>query len=189
MGTLARADGTLLKECVSALDGLPAHALVRGPEQGLVMVRGRTGAVGAPFNLGEMTVTRCSVRLADGTIKEFAETRSVEGIAFAPKGLRLGVARYNGVSLHWVAMAAQPVDLEWKMDGARIKEVVVEKGSRFDGKRLRELGLPKGMILLSVIRGGEAMIPDGETRLHGGDIAIVMGVEPELSDTLVQLNV
>lgn len=68
MGTLARADGTLLKECVSALDGLPAHALVRGPEQGLVMVRGRTGAVGAPFNLGEMTVTRCSVRLADGTV-------------------------------------------------------------------------------------------------------------------------
>ena len=54
------------------------------------------------------------VRLADGTIKEFAESRSVEGIAFAPKGLRLGAARYNGASLHWVAMAAQPVDLEWK---------------------------------------------------------------------------
>ena len=54
------------------------------------------------------------MRLADGTIKEFTETRSVEGIAFAPKGLRLGVARYNGASLHWVAMAAQPVDLEWK---------------------------------------------------------------------------
>ena len=79
--------------------------------------------------------------------------------------------------------------LREKMDGARIKEIAVEQGSRFDGKRLRELGLPKGMILLSVIRGGEAMIPDGETRLHGSDIAIVMGVEPELSDTLVQLNV
>lgn len=54
------------------------------------------------------------VRLADGTVKDFTETRTVEGLAFAPKGLRLAVTRYNGVSLHWVAMAGQPVDLEWK---------------------------------------------------------------------------
>ncbi|MBL9045792.1 MAG: phosphonate C-P lyase system protein PhnG [Tabrizicola sp.] len=47
---------------------LPDHALLRAPEIGAVMVRGRTGATGAPFNLGEMTVTRCSVRLADGTV-------------------------------------------------------------------------------------------------------------------------
>ncbi|AVA22942.1 MULTISPECIES: WD40 repeat domain-containing protein [unclassified Rhizobium] len=54
------------------------------------------------------------VRLADGSIKEFAEERTVEGIAFAPKGLRIAVARYNGVSLHWVGMAGQPINLEWK---------------------------------------------------------------------------
>lgn len=54
------------------------------------------------------------VRLADGTTKEFAEERTVEGIAFAPKGLRIAVARYNGVSLHWVGMSAKPVDLDWK---------------------------------------------------------------------------
>jgi alpha-D-ribose 1-methylphosphonate 5-triphosphate synthase subunit PhnG len=41
---------------------------LRAPETGLVMVRGRIGGTGAPFNVGEMTVTRCSVRLADGTI-------------------------------------------------------------------------------------------------------------------------
>ena len=32
------------------------------------MVRGRAGSVGAPFNLGEMTVTRCTLRLDSGTI-------------------------------------------------------------------------------------------------------------------------
>jgi len=32
------------------------------------MLRGRAGAVGAAFNLGEMTITRCSVKLADGTV-------------------------------------------------------------------------------------------------------------------------
>ncbi|EKJ93568.1 hypothetical protein C241_24205 [Bradyrhizobium lupini HPC(L)] len=54
------------------------------------------------------------VRLPDGTVKEFREERTVEAIAFAPKGLRIAVARYNGVTLHWVATAGDPVDLEWK---------------------------------------------------------------------------
>jgi alpha-D-ribose 1-methylphosphonate 5-triphosphate synthase subunit PhnG len=32
------------------------------------MVRGRAGGGGAPFNLGEMTVTRCTVRVGDGLV-------------------------------------------------------------------------------------------------------------------------
>lgn len=47
-------------------DSKPAYQLVRGPESGLVMVRGRTGGGGAPFNLGEATVTRATVRLETG---------------------------------------------------------------------------------------------------------------------------
>ena len=42
------------------------HRYIRPPEVGMVMVRGRMGGSGAPFNLGEMTVTRCVVQLADG---------------------------------------------------------------------------------------------------------------------------
>jgi len=49
-------------------DPLPEHAMLRAPEIGSVMVRGRTGGTGSPFNLGEMTVTRCTLRLADGTV-------------------------------------------------------------------------------------------------------------------------
>lgn len=44
-----------------------AHA-VRGPETGLVTVRGRIGGGGAPFNFGEATVTRATVRLSTGEI-------------------------------------------------------------------------------------------------------------------------
>lgn len=43
-----------------------AHDVLRGPETGIVMLRGRMGATGAAFNLGEATVTRCAVRLGDG---------------------------------------------------------------------------------------------------------------------------
>lgn len=42
--------------------------VLRAPEIGLVMVRGRIGGGGAPFNLGEMPVARCSVALPDGTV-------------------------------------------------------------------------------------------------------------------------
>ncbi|MEL7204677.1 MAG: phosphonate C-P lyase system protein PhnG, partial [Pseudomonadota bacterium] len=45
-----------------------SHVWLRAPEIGGVMVRGRTGATGAPFNLGEMTVTRCSLKLPGGEV-------------------------------------------------------------------------------------------------------------------------
>lgn len=54
------------------------------------------------------------VRLADGTVKEFAEERTIEALDFAPKGMRVAAARYNGVTLHWIGTTGAPVDLDWK---------------------------------------------------------------------------
>jgi len=47
---------------------LPAHEILREPENGLVMVRGRIGGDGAAFNLGEATVSRAAVRLSSGEV-------------------------------------------------------------------------------------------------------------------------
>jgi alpha-D-ribose 1-methylphosphonate 5-triphosphate synthase subunit PhnG len=57
-------------EIGSRLDdiNLPAHVQLREPEHGLVMVRGRIGGDGAPFNLGEATVSRAAIRLASGAV-------------------------------------------------------------------------------------------------------------------------
>lgn len=65
MGLLARAKPPLL---AALLPDLPGHQMLRAPEVGSVMVRGRAGATGAPFNLGEMTVTRCVLQLVTGEI-------------------------------------------------------------------------------------------------------------------------
>ena len=65
MSLLAQAPAARL---AALMPDLPPHALLRSPETGAVMVRGRIGGTGAPFNLGEMTVTRCSVRLDCGTV-------------------------------------------------------------------------------------------------------------------------
>jgi|APCry1669189000_1035189.scaffolds.fasta_scaffold123467_1 alpha-D-ribose 1-methylphosphonate 5-triphosphate synthase subunit PhnG len=68
MGVLARAGGAEIAARLDQAPALPPHRRLRGPETGLVMARGRQGGDGAPFNLGEVTVTRCSVRLDDGTV-------------------------------------------------------------------------------------------------------------------------
>lgn len=62
MGILARAPATRISTLLARCGSLPAYTRLRGPEAGLVMVQGRAGGGGAPFNLGEMTVTRCTVR-------------------------------------------------------------------------------------------------------------------------------
>jgi alpha-D-ribose 1-methylphosphonate 5-triphosphate synthase subunit PhnG len=47
---------------------VPVYENLREPENGLVMVRGRIGGDGAPFNLGEATVSRAAVRLSSGEV-------------------------------------------------------------------------------------------------------------------------
>ena len=47
---------------------VPPLSDLRLPENGLVMLRGRIGGDGAPFNLGEATVSRAAVRLASGEV-------------------------------------------------------------------------------------------------------------------------
>ena len=65
MGLLARAKPAHL---ASLFPDLPPHDYLRAPEIGAVMVRGRMGGTGQPFNLGEMTVTRCALRLGSGAV-------------------------------------------------------------------------------------------------------------------------
>lgn len=68
MALLARAPLTLLETAVAEWPSAIEARDVRPAEIGLVMVRGRMGGGGRPFNLGETSVTRATIRLADGTI-------------------------------------------------------------------------------------------------------------------------
>ena len=68
LDVLAAAPAKALAERWAAFGDQPAHQRIRGPETGLVMVRGRAGGGGAPFNLGEATVSRASVRIVTGEV-------------------------------------------------------------------------------------------------------------------------
>ena len=68
VSAFAQAPAGFLQNMWAELSGNRELQPVRGPEVGLVMIRGRTGGGGAPFNVGEASVTRASVRIADGTV-------------------------------------------------------------------------------------------------------------------------
>jgi alpha-D-ribose 1-methylphosphonate 5-triphosphate synthase subunit PhnG len=68
LGVLASADMKDLSGAWDTWENRPEIQMIRGPESGLIMLRGRTGGGGAPFNLGEATVSRASVRLGTGEV-------------------------------------------------------------------------------------------------------------------------
>jgi alpha-D-ribose 1-methylphosphonate 5-triphosphate synthase subunit PhnG len=67
MAVLAHADAAEIARRLEPV-ALPAYENLREPENGLVMLRGRIGGDGAPFNLGEATVSRAAVRLTTGEV-------------------------------------------------------------------------------------------------------------------------
>jgi alpha-D-ribose 1-methylphosphonate 5-triphosphate synthase subunit PhnG len=68
LAVLARAQRTELEQMLQPHTDLPPFAVLKAPETGTVMVEGRAGGAGQRFNLGEATVTRCAIRLADGRL-------------------------------------------------------------------------------------------------------------------------
>ena len=75
MALLARAPQELLESVLGPQAGA-APRWLRAPETGLMMVQGRAGGTGERFNLGEVTVTRCALRLDE------AGTKAPVGVAY-----------------------------------------------------------------------------------------------------------
>jgi len=137
----ALADGTIHRldfghNTARANDGLLCAALdpsgtrlITGGEDGKVFATGSGGEATLVAEAGRKWITSIAagpqgaiayatgrsafVKLPDGKVREFQHPRSVEGLGFAPKGLRFGVARYNGATLHFPATDGKPVELEW----------------------------------------------------------------------------
>ncbi len=114
------------------------------------------------------------VRFADGKTKEFVHPRSVEGLAFSPKGMRIGVARYNGATLHFPAAEGKPVELEWagahtgitfSPDGnfvvTSMQENALHGWKLADGKHMRMTGYPAKVKSLSWSAKGKWLASSG----------------------------
>jgi alpha-D-ribose 1-methylphosphonate 5-triphosphate synthase subunit PhnG len=68
MAVLAEGTAAEIARHLAHVGALPIHREVRKAESGLVMLRGRIGGDGAPFNVGEATVSRSAVHLESGEV-------------------------------------------------------------------------------------------------------------------------
>ena len=182
----ARANDGLL---CATLD-LTGTRLISGGEDGKVFSTGPDGATAPIAEAGRKWITSIAsgpqgaiayatgrvafVRLPDGKVKEFQHPRSVEGIAFAPKGLRIGVARYNGATLHFPAADGKPTELEWagahtgitfSPDGNFLVTTMQENSLHgwklSDGKHMRMSGYPSKVKSLSWSARGKWLASSG----------------------------
>jgi WD40 repeat protein len=114
------------------------------------------------------------VRSGKNEEKSFDAPSTVGGLAFAPKGLRLAVAHYNGVSLWFPNMAAKPEILEWagshlavtfspdnKFLVTAMHEPALHGWRLADNRHMRMTGYPGRVRSMSWSAGGKALATSG----------------------------
>ena len=114
------------------------------------------------------------VRSGKGEEKSFPVPSTVGGLAFAPKGMRLAIAHYNGVTLWFPNMAANPEFLEWagshlgvtfspdnKFLVTAMHEPALHGWRLADNRHMRMTGYPGRVRSMSWSAGGKALATSG----------------------------
>jgi WD40 repeat protein len=114
------------------------------------------------------------LRSGKGEEKTFDVPSTVGGLAFAPKGLRLAIAHYNGVTLWFPNMAASPEFLEWagshlavtfspdnKFLVTAMHEPALHGWRLADSRHMRMTGYPGRVRSISWSAGGKALATSG----------------------------
>lgn len=123
MALMARANLAELQAAWTRLDPPPAFEMLRPPETGLLMIRGRMGGTGSPFNLGEATVTRATVRLTELDLVGFATVMGRDR-------RQAGLAALLDAA--WQAPAFRPVVEEGLLEPVRLR---LEADARLAARR------------------------------------------------------
>ena len=115
---------------------------------------------------------------AKGAERTLEAPSTVGGLAFAPKGLRLAIAHYNGVTLWFPNAQSEPEKLEWKgshlgasmsPDGkflvTSMQEPTLHGWRLADGKDMRMSGYGARVRSLDWTAGGKWLATSGSTQL------------------------
>lgn len=145
-GLVSSVDANCEIETLGSMKNQWIDRIAAGPDGATACAAGRNASV---FRGGKL-------------VREIRSERAIEGLAFAPRGFRLAVARYDGVDLFWPGRPSDPQYLEWK--GAHL-DVIFSPDGRYvvttmqenalhgwrlaDGKHMRMSGYPSKVRSLS----------------------------------------
>ncbi len=91
------------------------------------------------------------------------------------------VARLLSVYVPATVRAAFPIQFNaTELTDSELAEIRVRAGAPGEGKRIVDLGFPKGTLVVLVARGNQFVAPEGGTTLQAGDIASVLTTRSEL---------
>ena len=108
-----------------------------------------------------------------------AHVHRVEGV-LAELELAIEMARHALQRFGTSQIEAQAIALDLRRgrfaprDGARVLEVRIADGASGVGRKLAELGLGKGVLVMAIDRGGALLVPDGQTTLAAGDVLLLI---------------
>jgi WD40 repeat protein len=118
------------------------------------------------------------VRTRKGELRSFDAPSTVAGLYFAPKGFRLAIAHYNGVSFWFPNAAAKPETFEWKgshlgvtisPDGKFVVTTMQEPALHgwrvVDGKHMRMSGYSGRVRSMQWTAGGDFLATSGSEQL------------------------
>jgi potassium/hydrogen antiporter len=105
----------------------------------------------------------------------------LQGTTFEPLAKRLGVTTSEPALPRPLAETGTIRRL-----GAEIVEYPVGAEDAVAGRRVRELGLPRDALLSVIVRGDEAVLPRGSTRIEAGDRLHVV-VRTEVADRMAEV--
>lgn len=112
-------------------------------------------------------------RKPTGVIKDAAYARHAAGTAGSGRSVSGDLKRSAG------SASGRGMSIR---DRKTIIDAEVHIGSYMDGRSVMEFGLPMGTLIVSVMRDGTEIIPDGHTILRGGDELEILMRERDIED-------
>lgn len=107
----------------------------------------------------------------------FPQTQCVHGeeeIAYAMARLMLLASGVSVIETEAILMDARREQGGTNLPRTRVTEIHVPATSAILGKKLAELGLPRGAVLITISRDGEFVVPNDQTEIFADDALLVL---------------
>ncbi|MCH7565096.1 MAG: Trk system potassium transporter TrkA [Gemmatimonadetes bacterium] len=178
------------KRCVELAEALPKALVLNGDATDLELlelegVAGMDGYLAATSSDDTNMLSSLIAKQA-GAKKVVSLINELDYLPLAPKvGIDAAVSpRISAVNaiLRYVHRGRVTSVATLKGIGAETIQFTVTKDSQVAGKALRDLALPKGSLIGSIIRGDDLMIPRGDSVIRPGDEVIVFALPDAISE-------